>query len=336
MKQKQLFISTLIFFVGLIIGYVVRYTQSTLDVEGDPNSKDFVLAKIDGAPFYQHQVWTEIQDQVLELEKNIYQIKKEAVLKSILTDIEKSISASYESESENFNPSDPSFQSYLKEKKIQIPWQKLTEQQKRDLSGNFLISQRRSKIKEQVRGKLGSLTIEWAIPTRHWTKVSNLPTPHRNLLIQNPKSKKKALTFFGNFHCPYCLQALDKAKSLMDHGHALDFRYILPTEQSEESDAFLTGLALYCVQELQPSALTDYFNKLQALKTHPNYELLLQTAASLSLHSSKFEACLKADHPKSQFKQDLQDSAKIVPDHNTPYFLKDKSLVPAQDPSVSE
>lgn len=295
--------SCMVFALGYYFG--TRRTLSSLSPYFLEKNQVYAIAN--GLTISSDDVWPKIKEDLRQLEKNKYLIKKRAVEDYLL---EKERAAKLAGASET-NPSEaPAYSKeeltkFVKERNIDIG--KLTVKAREDLINNFILHKKMLAQKAQTPALLKAQNIEWLIPMTYLAPpieveqgyLANLGTPNseHNVIV------------FANYHCPYCQEANNKIKILQEkYKNSISISFRFSMQEPETSLVFLSALAASCANDQKKFAAFH-----QALFTKPPTEVreLTALAEATGLNLSQFTPCLETMKHKKDILSDTNQADKL-------------------------
>ncbi len=246
-----------------------------------------------------------IQDDLVQLEKNIYVLKKTTALRIFEKTSSEKVSARPEENEDPFKRSytPAELNSFADERKINLS--KLSESARRDLVRNFQMqkaAESRARQSQRV-----SAAVLWKIPMKF------LPAPVKvgasKLESISPKGADQRLDVFFNYHCSLCKIAHENTRALVEKfKDELEVRYHLSLREPPTSIAFQTALAAICANEQ-----TKFHPFHAAAFENPPREPgdLLSLATKASLDGAKFEQCLKSASTVSELQDHLKRAENL-------------------------
>ena len=278
-------------FVGFKLG------QNSSNAKG--NEENEIYALIQGKAVGAKELLPKIKGDLVSLEKNKYQVKKQAVIDWITENNKKSATE----EKPAFNEDE--FKAFIKERNINYP--KLTKKEQVDLMGNFLIFKKMMNQKKSIEDDIATNQIVWKIPMTYLPAVEKVEAGNYPELAT--ASGKHKIIFFANYHCPYCPQVPQKIQALtakFKDQLSVHFRFNLPA--GDTSVAFLAGVAARCAFEQKK--FTEVHN---AFFSAPplEEEKIIEIVKEQNLDMAQFETCYKSDKARNSVQQELKGLEKI-------------------------
>ncbi len=247
-----------------------------------------------------------IQDDLVQLEKNIYALKKTTALQILEKKSPGNVSTRPE---ENEDPFKRSFtaeelKSFADERKINLT--KLSESARRDLVRNFQLQKAAESRARQTQSV--SAAVVWKIPMKFLTAPVKVGSSKLESI--SPKGADQRLDVFFNYHCSLCKIADENVRALVGKfKDDLEIRFHLSLREPVTSIAYQTALAAICAN-IQKKFLP--FHK-AAFENPPRESSdLIALATKATLDVAKFEECLKSESSHSILQDELKLAQELV------------------------
>jgi len=273
-----------------LLGYFLGLRKASIPL----SEEDQLYAKVNGKTYRGETVWLKIKDDVRQLQKNIYQIKRQALEALIIEENKKPAAA---------NETDPS--KYLADR--QIDMKKMTDKAKEDILNNFKIFRSMATQKNLQKADLENLNIEWLIPMN----CLDLPVKagHGFLPQLASSNSNRSVIIFANYHCPFCKEAQNKITFLQNKYKdkiTISFRFSM--KEAESSIVFQSAMAAGCAADQNKfiELHQAFFTKLPL-----SPEELSSAAVTLEINMSEFTSCMKS----MKYKKDISESEKRFPNN---------------------
>lgn len=288
-------LTLLVFFIGYGLG------RST----SQPDESNFVYAEVVGGDMsvvgkkiYGRDVLPEIQESLLDLEREKYRLKRAATEKKLSTLLNPK-PAPETSDLEGLAE-------FAKERGIDVG--KLTERQRRDLEGNFRILKSQLVHKEETQKALAAGNIQWGIvPLYRRQPVEVASGSMTPLVVGNGDHR---VVVFANYHCPVCGGLWSKLDELVERSKGKTSVYLRYFVQ--EGDALIvrqTALAGYCLDEQK--RLSDFHRAMREHAPSDEAELLKRVAEIPEVVQSRFEKCWQNRMTEIKLERDLKDGKAL-------------------------
>lgn len=303
----------LAFFMGLWWG---QQKTKSLPPEGNALYAVFNDEKIWG-----EDVFPKIKEDLKQIEKQKYEIKKRAVLDLIKERIQSSEAPAEPAQ----DPEPQVFQAYLKERNIHFS--KLGKKAQEDLKNNFRIHQQMLARNARLQQEIKDGQIQWHIPMTFLDPPVQVEPGFLPELAW-PSTGKKVIVF-GNYHCPHCPQIPGKIaalKEIFKDEISIHFRFSM--QESQNSVVFLSAMAAACAHE---QGKFEVYH--QGLFSQPPVDAagLTELAKKNSLDLPQFEACLQNLKFKKEILADTE-AAEELGVHSRAVAFVNGYLIEIQEP----
>jgi protein-disulfide isomerase len=305
LRSRFFLTSTLIivFLVGALFGFYASWFWQNRDAVWARFNQNEVVRKSD--------VWPLIENDVNQLELNIYNIKKRAVSefiqRKVLADLRKEGGASTpdflarEASEQTISPSEDEVTAFLKERGLQK--EKLSQAQLQSAVSNLQVL-RKQQIEQKALEKVyATAVVKFLIP-RPFDRIVSLEPG------QFPPREKGdgsiQIIQIGNFHCPFCSAAERRNQELFEKfKDKISFFFRFSVAEDPDSIAFRAAEATFCANEQG-----QFWNYYQDLIQRPPTELnsLIVAAESTKLNLQSFRKCLVSREKKGAV---IEESLKI-------------------------
>jgi protein-disulfide isomerase len=281
-----------------------------------------VVARIEGKPIFEEDLWAVAPAQLRQLKKQEYDVKLNA-LDSLIE--QRALQA--ESKARGITteklfelevkavitePTEAEVEAYYigQSGKLNHPLDEVKEQIKQSLKQSKLLLAKQDYLKR----------------LREKANVSILLEPPRTELGYDPlrlKGSPKApviIVEFSDFQCPFCQQIQPRLKKLLAkyEGHvSLAFRDF-PLPPTAHPQAQLAAEASRCAAE--QNRFWEYHDLLFSNPRNLDHSGLVEFASNLRLDTQRFDACLTSRKYSSKVEEDLKEGLKIGVS-GTPSFL---------------
>lgn len=193
---------------------------------------------------------------------------------------------------------------------LKLDKKKLTDKQKSDILGNMVIAERNQKIKSIVDEKQKEMNVRLFMdPPFSFVKRQQTGS----LLISGDPKNPIEFIFYGNLHCPQCLQAYQNLMNLeaqFPEKFKIYFKYL--GLEPDQAIAFKTAKSFYCLSESQKkSGLVNKLLKAYFSKVPDSMESLFKTMADLGLETKEMEKCLETKDNNSLLRTDAQAGQEL-------------------------
>jgi predicted DsbA family dithiol-disulfide isomerase len=288
-------IPLVLFFLGLAVGS--WWSSKRLS----PKNEDrLVYAVYKGQKIFGSDVSPKIANDLRQLEKNKYTIKKQAVQDLIQ---EKNPEPPLELNSIEITPTE--LQEFAKARNIDLS--KLKGQAKTDITNNFKIHKKMLARNAELQRQMNSSDVEWRIPMTYLGPTVDIGAG--KLPELGSAQGKKTLLLFSNFHCPTCKEAWGKVKNLQDiFKDNLSIRFRFAMNEQETSMPYISAMATYCANEQGKASeiLQSFFQQAPT-----DFEAVMKFAADNNLKTDEFKTCVESKKFKSELEKDFADADKI-------------------------
>lgn len=184
----------------------------------------------------------------------------------------------------------------------------LSEQQRRDLEGNYRILVKQLAVRDQTKKALAEGKVEWGI----------LPLYHRDPVevaagVIAPivsGSGDHRVVVFANYHCPVCgslWAKLDELASKSNGKTSIHLRYFV-----QEGDAWIvkqTAMAGYCLDEQKK--LSEFHRSMRERAPVDEADLLKRVSEIPGFAQARFENCWKARLTEQKLERDVKDGQAL-------------------------
>lgn len=295
--------SCIVFALGYYFG--TRKALSSLSPFFFEKNQTYAIA--DGITIVSDDVWPKIKEDLRQLEKNKYLIKKRAVEEYLL---EKEQAAKLAGSNETTPSEIPAYSKeeltkFVKERNIDIT--KLKIKAREDLINNFILHKKMLVQKAQTQTGPKAQNIDWLIPMTYLDPPVKVEQGYLANL-GTPNSDRKVI-IFANYHCPYCQEANNKIKILQEkYKNKISISFRFSMQEPETSMVFLSALAASCANDQKKFAVFH-----QALFTKPPTEVreLTALAETVGLNLNEFTPCLETMKHKKDILSDTTQADKL-------------------------
>lgn len=298
-------LSLLVFFLGYGLG------QSTAKLdEGNFVYAEIVDgdAKLVGKKIFGRDVLPEIATGLADLEREKYRLKRAATEKKLAellrseSDLEKDVSTTAEGAASR----QARLADFARERGIDLG--KLSEQQRRDLEGNYRILVKQLAVRDQTKKAMAEGKVEWGI----------LPLYHRDPVevaagVMAPivsGTGDHRVVVFANYHCPVCgslWAKLDELAAKSNGKTSVHLRYFV-----QEGDAWIvkqTAMAGYCLDEQKK--LSEFHRSMRERAPVDEADLLKRVSEIPGFAQARFENCWKARLTEQKLERDFKDGQAL-------------------------
>jgi predicted DsbA family dithiol-disulfide isomerase len=298
-------IPLVLFFLGIAVGSwwsSKRLTQKSED--------RVVYAIYKGQKIYGSDVSGKIANDLRQIEKNKYSIKKQAV-----QDLIQEKNPAPQVDLNSIEITDQELQEFAKARNIVLS--KLKGQAKSDVINNFKIHKKMLARNAELQRQMNSEDLEWRIPMTYLSpKVEVGPG---KLPEFGAAKGKKTLVLYANYHCPTCREAWGKVKNLQEtfkDNLSIHFRFAM--NEQETSLPYISAMATFCANEQAKASemLQSFFQK-----PPTDFETVMKIAADNGLKTDEFKKCVETKKYKSELEKDFEDSEKIGVRSMNAFFL---------------
>ncbi len=280
------------------------------------------IATIEGQPIYEQDLMSVAGPSLLELGKQEYKAKSDALDKLIhkkIVDAEakkRGLTAEellkQEADSKIADPSDDEAKGYYLAVKSQttLPFDQIKTQVKQLLKTSE-IQQAREKYVNSLRDK-ADISILLQMPS---VEVGYDPAR-----VRGDAKAPITIVEFSDFQCPYCQRAEPTLKDLLAKYKGrvkLAFRDF--PLQTLHPNAQIAAEAGRCAGE--QGKFWEFHDAMYADQTKLNEPSLLETARSLGLNQESFRSCLTGSKFKAQIEQDFQDGTRAGVSGTPGFFI---------------
>lgn len=298
------------------------------------DEENSIFAVVNGKEIRGKEILEKIKNDLAELNRNAYEIKRRATEEIIQTRIleeeakrqgstmEKLFSQFDSLKEKDVSPAD--IQNFLKQRNINEG--KLTKQEKESIP-QILKMQRvyeaRQRYVQELRGK-ASVQFKIQKPVEKPVEVSVGHGPS-----VGPGTAKVTIVEFSDFQCPFCArgrQRVDEIKDKYKDKVKIHFRNF-PLE-SIHPNAFHAAEAAECA--LDQGKFWEYHNMLFENQSKLDEKSLLGFATELKLDTKAFEACLKSGTKGALIRKDMEDGNKVGVNSTPSFFVNGHAVRGAQ------
>ena len=294
----------LIFFLGYGLGRSTSRLDEAELVYAEVVSGD---QKAVGKKIYGRDVLAEIEPSLMQLEREKYRLKRAATEQKLVEVLGLSSSASTEASASEIKSTDTEeLAEFARQRGVDL--RKLTDQQLRDLKGNYLVLKNQLVRREKIKNVLESGAIKWGIvPAYHRPPAevaAGILTP------LSVGSGEHRLVVFANYHCPTCQSLWPKLDEVVKRAGgklSLHLRYYL-----QDGDAPVvrqTALAGYCLDEQKK--LAEFHQTMRDRAPMDEAELLKRIFEISGVARSAFENCWKARMTEQRLERDIRDGKSL-------------------------
>lgn len=297
-------IGLLIFFLGYGLGRSTSRLNEAELVYAEVVSGD---QKAVGKKIYGRDVLADIEANLMQLEREKYRIKRAATEQKLVELLGISSSVPSGAPGSETQSSDiEELAEFARQRGVDL--RKLTDQQLRDLKGNFLVLKSQLARREKIKNVLESGAIKWGIVPSYHRPPSEVAAG-----ILTPLSVgtgEHRVVVFANYHCPTCQSLWPKLDELVKRAGgklSLHLRYYL-----QEGDAAVvrqTALAGYCLDEQKK--LAEFHQAMRARAPMDEAELLERIFAMPGVARAPFENCWKARMTEQKLERDIRDGKSL-------------------------
>lgn len=304
MKQpKNTFIIIIsIISICLIFGLGYFLGAKKVAVQSESNQ---IFAIVDGETIRAEVVLPKIKEDLRQLEKNKYAIKKHAVEEYLLEKDRAANQAKTATIAEAPQYTKEELEKFVKDRNINLS--KLNIKAREDLINNFIIHKKMLAQKTQSQTDLKARNIEWLIPMTYLDPPVNVAKGFLPDLGSAGSDRK--MIVFANYHCPYCKEANNKINLLKEkYKDKISVQFRFSMQEPESSMVFLSALAAGCANDQKKFA--EYH---QELFNNPPMEVkqLSTIAESLGLNMKEFTPCLESMKHKKDILADTAEAEKL-------------------------
>lgn len=298
-----LFLMPLLFSIGYFLGLKKGSSPSA--------EEDQIYAKLNGKTYRGEAVWPQIKDDIRQLQKNIYQIKKQAIESLIL---EENIQPSTTND-DAAKYSEEELSKYLADRHIDMT--KMTGKTKEDVLNSFKFFRSMVMQKNLQKTTLETLNIEWLIPMNYLDLPVKVGRGFLPKLASS--SSNRSVVIFANYYCPYCKEAQNKIaalKSKYKDNINISFRFSM--KEPESSIVFQSALAAGCAADQNKFAELH-----QAFFVKPplNNQELSNAAEAIGINMPEFSSCMQSMKYKKDVLKDITEIEKLSPNNQTVAFV---------------
>ncbi len=284
-----------LFFLGVAVGSWLSSKKISQKSEDRA-----VYAIYKGQKIFSSDISPQISNDLRQIEKNKYAIKKQAVENFIQS---KNPETAIDLNSIQIDESE--LKAYAKDRGIDPA--KLKGQAQTDLRNNFKIYKKMMAQKAQQQQSMQSSDIEWLIPMSYLDPAINVGTGSFPELGSGKGSKK--LILYANYHCPDCKEAWSKVQSLKERlkeDLSIHFRFAL--SENENSISYLTAMGSFCAHDQGKFA---EFSQAAFTQQITDVDSMLKHAGIAGINADEFRKCLEARKHKSALEKDFAEADQL-------------------------
>jgi protein-disulfide isomerase len=298
---------------------------------GDENT---TFAVVNGQEIKGKDVLPKIENDLAELNRNAYELKKrateEVIQQRILNDeakkqgttIDKLFSQFDSLRDKEVGPAD--VDAFLKQRNIDV--KKLSKQEKESVP-NIIKMQRVYEARQRYVSELrAKANVQFKIP-KPAEKVVEVGVGSGP--AKGNASAKVTIIEFSDFQCPFCArgrQRIDEIYAKYKDKVRIYYRHF-PLE-SIHPQAMGSAKASACAHD--QGKFWEYHDKLFDNQQKLDDKSLVEYANALGLDSAKFQACLKSDAPTSVVRKDVEDASKLGVNSTPTFFVNGRAVRGAQ------
>lgn len=290
-----------------------------------PNDENATYAVVNGKEIKAKDVLERIKNDLAELERNTYELKKRAteefVQKALLEDEAKKQGTTVDKLMTQFDN--------LRDKEVtkeetaaflsarNLNESKLSKQERESVP-QIIKMQRvyeaRQKFVNDLRAKAN---VQYKIPKPVEKQVD---VAVGNIDPQGKKEAKVKIVEFSDFQCPFCARGkarIDEIAAKYKDKVVIYFRNF-PLESIHQK-AFHAAEAGLCAQD--QGKFWDYHNKMFDNQANLEEKDLLKYAKDLKLDEAKFSECLKSGKKAADIRKDMEEGMKVGVNSTPTFFV---------------
>lgn len=298
------------------------------------NEENKTYAVVNGKEIKGKDVLERIKNDLSELERNTYELKKrateEAVQKMILEDEAKKQGVTIEKLMGQFDSlrdqgvEKADIANFLKARGVD---EKKLSKQEKDSIPQIIKMQRVYEARQRYMGELrAKANVQFKIP-RPVEKAVDVAVG-QGTAVGSPNAKVKIIEF-SDFQCPFCSRGRMRLEEIVGKYKdkvAVYFRHF-PLE-SIHPQAFKASEASLCAQD--QGKFWAYHNLLFDNQSALNEKDLIKYADALKLDSAKFQECLKSGVKAAIVKKDMEEGIKAGVNSTPTFFINGFAVRGAQ------
>ncbi len=312
--------------IGAVLVLVSAVLAAGCDKNGGGSSEDNVTyAIVNGKEIKGKDVLEKVKNELAELDKNAYEIKRRAteelVQKLILEDEAKKQGTSLDKLMSQFDSmrdkevGKDDVQNFLKSRNIEE--KKLSKQEKESIP-QIIKMQRvyegRQKYVNELRAK-ANVQFKLVKPAEKAVEVG-LGT----IDPQGPTTAKVKIVIFSDFQCPFCARGKTRVDEIVAKYHdkvAIYFREF-PLE-SIHPMAFHAAEASLCAKD--QGKFWQYHNSLFDNQAALAEKDLIKRAVDLKMDEKAFTECLKSGKKAADIRKDMEEAQKVGVNSTPSFFV---------------
>lgn len=304
--------------IFLVVGFVAGRFSVPSHQEADQ-----VYAIWDGQKITGTDVLPQIQNDLEQMEKNIYQIKKTAVESWIRQKL--SGDNPPPDPMKNWTEQDVSkeMDTYLKERNLNP--KNMSRKDLDNISNNLKIHKARTLEKNFQNDLISRANIQWKIPLPA-QKLSSLRKGWSQR--QGPSGAPVTVIFVSNFHCPSCTageQRLGELKAKYKDQIQIYYRFAMT--EPDTSIVRATAEAALCAND--QNLFWHYHDVLTTNSPPTDSKHLFDFAAKVGLLNDKFQRCVEQRQFQKEVEKDIEETQadSIL----APSFVIDGKVIASQE-----
>lgn len=288
---------------GLILGSALSYLYLHSRSEFYEDESKNLYAVLNGQKIWGKDVLPDIEQDLWDLERSQFRIKKRAVEKVLLDQLNpkkrpvEAFGDESEMQSEIASVDNNEFKAFLDLRQISLKG--LKPKQIQDLKANFLIHNKMMEEKKREQALLEAAKIEWYLPIKFNQPPVSLDPG--GVFFEGPADAKKRMVVFFNYHCPQCAKTDERIQALLEKSAgSLKVEYRPVALEREEDSSYQAVLASLCASE-QPKSWRAFHKHLLLNQARQDTDFV-KIAQQLKLDSAQFQKCFqgKAVHERLQ------------------------------------
>ncbi|MBK9293400.1 MAG: DsbA family protein [Oligoflexia bacterium] len=315
-----------------ILSTAMTVSCQKLGIGGSDENKTFAI--VNGKEIKGKEVLDRIKDNLNELEKQAYDLKKrateEAVQKMILEEEAKKQNSTIEKLMSQFDSlrdqsvEKAEIQAFLKARGVDE--KKLSKKEKESVP-QIIKMQRVFEARQRYMGELrAKANVQFKIP-RPTEKPVEVGVGQG--VPVGPQTAKVKIVEFSDFQCPFCSRGRMRLEEIVGKYKdkvAVYFRHF-PLE-SIHPQAFKASEASLCAQD--QGKFWAYHNFLFDNQSALEEKDLVKYAEALKMDKAKFQECLKSGSKAAIVKKDMEDGMKVGVNSTPTFYINGYAIKGAQ------
>jgi hypothetical protein len=285
---------------------------------------DSIFAKTKSITIYGRDVLPKVQEQIVQHEKEIYRLKRNATEELILAK-----SAGLEDPGDSVASKgavpDSELLAWAAERGLRLG--PLTGKQREDLVANYRIQKRQLEESANRDKLLKQAGVDWLLPVAYRRSVVDAE-PGRLMLFKAEAAKNQVI-LFANFHCGRCARLAAKMRELVASSAAdISISLRFSVNPGDAPIVSQTARGAFCAAE--QSKFLEYF---EAASNHPpvDGQALRALVSDLKIDTSKFETCVADPKTEATLQKDVSAASRIG-SSGLPVAVVKGHLIPLQEP----